>query len=53
LPIEIYVFSKEKNWVKYEAIQADIFDHLFSVMSEFDLRVFQHPTGLDFTFNQS
>ena len=51
LPIEIYVFSKEKNWVKYESIQADIFDHLFSVLNEFDLRVFQHPTGLDFTFN--
>jgi len=31
LPIEIYAFSSEKNWIKYEAIQADIFDHLFAV----------------------
>ena len=48
LPIEIYVFSKEKNWIKYEALQADIFDHLFAVAKEFDLRIFQQPTGLDF-----
>jgi len=48
LPIEIYVFSKDKNWIRYEAIQADIFDHLFAVAKEFDLRIFQQPTGLDF-----
>ena len=48
LPIEIYAFSSEKNWIKYEAIQADIFDHLFAVASEFDLRVFQKPSGADF-----
>lgn len=47
LPIEIYAFSAEKNWVKYEAIQADIFDHLFAVAKEFDLRVFQKPSGAD------
>jgi len=49
LPIEIYAFSSEKNWIKYEAIQADIFDHLFAVAKEFDLRVFQKPTGADFS----
>jgi len=47
LPIEIYVFSREKNWIKYEAIQADIFDHLLAVLPEFDLRVFQQPSGSD------
>lgn len=47
LPIEIYAFSSEKNWIKYEAIQADIFDHLFAVAQEFDLRVFQKPGGAD------
>ena len=47
LPLEIYAFSSEKNWHKYEAIQADIFDHLFAVAKEFDLRVFQKPAGLD------
>jgi miniconductance mechanosensitive channel len=49
LPIEIYAFSSEKNWGKYEAIQADIFDHLFAVAKEFDLRVFQKPSGTDFS----
>jgi len=47
LPMEIYAFSAEKNWAKYESIQADIFDHLFAVAKEFDLRVFQKPTGSD------
>jgi len=51
LPLEIYVFSSEKNWIKYEEIQADIFDHLFAVAKEFDLRVFQRPTGMDFAAN--
>ncbi len=48
LPIEVYAFSADKNWANYEAIQADIFDHLFSVVNEFDLRVFQKPSGGDF-----
>ena len=49
LPLEIYAFSSEKSWAKYEAIQADIFDHLFAVAKEFDLRVFQKPSGGDFS----
>lgn len=49
LPLEVYAFSTEKNWIKYEAIQADIFDHLFAVAKEFDLSVFQNPTGADFS----
>ena len=48
LPIEIYVFSNDINWVNYESIQADIFDHLLSIVQEFELRVFQHPSGNDF-----
>ncbi len=47
LPIEIYVFSAEKKWALYEAIQADIFDHLLAIVPEFDLRVFQYPSGND------
>ncbi len=47
LPIEIYVFSRDQNWVNYEAIQADIFDHLLAAAREFDLRVFQIPSGFD------
>jgi len=49
LPIEIYVFSKIQAWADYEAIQADIIDHLLAVLPEFELRVFQNPTGTDFS----
>ena len=48
LPIEIYVFSNDQVWANYEAIQADIFDHILAVIPEFDLRIFQNPTGSDF-----
>jgi miniconductance mechanosensitive channel len=48
LPLEIYVFSKETDAVKYEVIQSDIFDHLLAVLPYFDLKVFQHPTGRNF-----
>ncbi len=48
LPIEIYVFSSDKAWANYEAIQADIFDHILAVLPEFGLQVFQNPTGHDF-----
>lgn len=51
LPIEIYAFSKVQAWAEYEAIQADIFDHLLSVIPNFELRVFQNPTGSDFLKN--
>ena len=48
LPIEIYVFSKVQEWADYEAIQSGIFDHILAVIPEFDLRVFQGPSGMDF-----
>ena len=48
LPIEIYAFTTQIDWVAYEAIQSDIFDHILAVAPEFDLRIFQAPTGYDF-----
>ena len=48
LPIQIYVFCLDTNWINYEKIQADIFDHILAASQEFDLRVFQNPTGADF-----
>ena len=47
LPLELYFFSSDQNWINYESIQADIFDHLFAMAPIFKLRIFQHPTGLD------
>lgn len=48
LPIEIYVFATTVKWAEYEDIQSDIFDHIFAVVPQFELRVFQNPTGGDF-----
>ena len=45
LPIEIYVFSNDQDWIRYEEIQADIFDHLLAVLPLFELRTFQHPSN--------
>lgn len=47
LPIELYFFSAEQAWTLYEGVQADIVDHLLSIMSEFDLRIYQAPSGWD------
>ncbi len=47
IPIEIYVFSKIQEWAAYEAIQADIFDHVLAAIPEFELKVFQNPSGND------
>ena len=48
LPIEIYVFCNDVAWANYEAVQADIFDHLLAIVPEFELSVFQAPSGNDF-----
>ncbi len=48
LPIEIYCFTSTTAWSEYESIQADIFDHMLAIVPEFDLKVFQEPTGRDF-----
>jgi miniconductance mechanosensitive channel len=47
LPLEIYAFTTTTVWAEYEAIQADVFDHLIAILPEFDLRLFQRPTGTD------
>lgn len=47
IPLEIYVFSKDQAWANYEAIQADIFDHILASIDEFDLTIFQLPSGED------
>ncbi|HWK14868.1 MAG TPA: mechanosensitive ion channel family protein [Rhizobiaceae bacterium] len=47
LPLEIYCFTGTTAWTAYEGIQADIFDHLYAILPEFDLRIFQSPSGRD------
>lgn len=48
LPIQIYVFTNDTRWARYEAIQADIFDHILAVIPEFGLAAYQRPSGNDF-----
>ncbi len=47
LPLEIYCFTNTTAWGEYEEIQSDLFDHLYSILPEFGLRVFQEPSGAD------
>ncbi|KZN43522.1 mechanosensitive ion channel family protein [Pseudoalteromonas luteoviolacea] len=41
LPVEFYCFSKDKSWVNYEHIQADILDQMLILLTEFELRPYQ------------
>ena len=50
LPLEYIVFCKEQQSDKFESIQAEIVDHLLAIIPEFDLRIFQNPSGSDFRF---
>ena len=47
LPLEVYCFVADTRWVPYEKVQADIFDHIIAAAPEFELRIFQKPTGFD------
>ncbi|MBL8628027.1 MAG: mechanosensitive ion channel [Rhodospirillaceae bacterium] len=47
LPVEIYCFANTVEWIEYEAIQADLVDHLLAILPHFGLRPFQHPAGND------
>ncbi|MEL6868276.1 MAG: mechanosensitive ion channel domain-containing protein [Pseudomonadota bacterium] len=48
IPIEIYCFTQTTAWAEYESIQADLFDHLLAILPQFNLRVYQAPSGHDF-----
>ena len=41
VPLQIYAFSSDKQWVNYEEIQSDIFDHIISAAPMFDLKIYQ------------
>ncbi|MEM9775738.1 MAG: mechanosensitive ion channel domain-containing protein [Chloroflexota bacterium] len=48
MPIQLYAFCTEKGFLDFENVQADIFDHIISILPQFELRIFQHPIGADF-----
>ena len=45
VPLQIYCFSAKTDWLSYEAIQNDIFDHIYAVVKQFDLKVYQRPSS--------
>jgi miniconductance mechanosensitive channel len=47
LPLELYFFTDDVRWIPYENIQSDVFDHILSIIPEFDLHVFQNISGSD------
>ena len=47
LPLQVYVFTKNNQFTSYENIQSELFEHLLAIMNEFELKVFQQPTGDD------
>ena len=47
MPIELYFFSADTEWLKYEHLQAEVFDHILAMLNVFGLKVFQSPTGMD------
>src|SRR5690554_453318 len=49
LPLEVYCFTKDVRWIYHEKVAADIFDHLLTVASEFDLEIFEEPSSSDFS----
>jgi miniconductance mechanosensitive channel len=51
LPMEIYAFSKEKSWVKYEGVQNNIFQYIYSIIPYFHLKVYQYPSNQIITEN--
>ena len=51
MPIELYFFSADTAWLRYEHLQAEVFDHVLAMLHIFDLKVFQNPTGNDIRAN--
>jgi miniconductance mechanosensitive channel len=47
IPLQVYGFTRDIGWINYEKVQGDIFDHLLSVISQFGLHLYQHPSGYD------
>ena len=45
LPLEIYVFTNTTDWIHYEEIQSDLFDHLLAVLADFGLKTFQRSSS--------
>jgi miniconductance mechanosensitive channel len=47
LPLQVYAFTTNSSMLPYENIQSEVFEHLLAILKEFDLKVYQEPTGED------
>lgn len=47
LPLQVYAFTRNNQFIPYEHVQSEIFEHLLAIMKEFGLKVYQQPTGED------
>jgi miniconductance mechanosensitive channel len=47
LPLQVYAYTSNNSWVPYEHIQSEIFEHLLAILKEFDLKIYQQPSGDD------
>ena len=48
LPLQLYCFSTNTDWVSYESIQSEIFEHYAAIMPRFGLYPFQNPSSRDY-----
>ena len=44
VPVEIYAFTKTRNWVEYERVQTGIFDRIFVTIPKFGLQIYQRSS---------
>lgn len=49
IPLQLYFFAKATEWRAFEQVQSDIFDHVYAIVNEFGLRIYQAPAGSDIT----
>lgn len=50
IPLELYVFTKDTKWIKYEHVMADIFDHILAAVPYFDLETYEQPNSGDIRY---
>lgn len=48
LPLQLYCFSSNKDWVNFESIQAEIMEHFAAILPKFGLYPFQNASGRDY-----
>lgn len=53
VPLQLYFFTKDTAWIKYEGVQSRVFEYIFAIIPQFGLRVYQAPSGDDISSLQA